>query len=110
MENYLSELKRLAEIIIESDLDYGRLKNATDDLYRFFLNISDFEENTDDNRSDIYLPSGKAIGPVWAAMCIKEIMRTRVFLKGILKGIKTALDEFSERPIHILYAMPVNLK
>jgi len=104
MRNYKEELKEITEILLKSEDDYGEMKKATDDLYDLFVAVSGLEENDENSRKDYYLPKGKAIGTVWAAMCIKEFMRTKKFIRGVFLGIKRAKEKFPNRKIHILYA------
>jgi hypothetical protein len=104
MRNYKEELKEITEILLKPEDDYGEMKKATDDLYDLFVEVSGLEENDEDSRKDYYLPKGKAIGTVWAAMCVKEFMRTKKFVRGVFLGIKCAKEKFPNRKIHILYA------
>lgn len=104
MENYKEELKRITEILLKQEDDYGEMKKAADELYDLFLNVSDLKEDDESCRKDYYLPKGKAIGTVWAAMCIKEFLRTKRFIRGVFLGIKRAQEKFPNRQIHMLYA------
>lgn len=104
MKNYQKELKQITEILLKSEDAYGEIKKATDDLYNLFLTVSGLKEDDESFRKDYYLPQGKAIGTVWAAMCIKELLRTKRFIRGVFLGIKRAQGKFSDRPIHIVYA------
>lgn len=104
MEDYKSNLKNLCAIFLKEENDYSELTKAINALNQLFCEASKLEAETEEAREDIYLPAGKAIGTFWAAMCVKEIMRTKNFLKGIYKAIKAAQKSFPETPIHILYA------
>jgi predicted RNA methylase len=104
MENYQDKLTQITEILLKSEDDYGEIKKATDDLYNLFLSVSGLKEEDESCRKDYYLPKGKAIGTVWAAMCIKELLRTKRFIRGVFLGIKRCQEKFSHKPIHILYA------
>lgn len=104
MKNYKEELKEITEIILKQEDDYGEIKKATDDLYDLFLNVSGLKEDDERCRKDYYLPKGKAIGAVWAAMCIKEFLRTKRFIRGVFLGIKRAQEKFPNTKIHLLYA------
>ena len=104
MRNYKEELKEITEILLKENDDYGEIKKATDDLYDLLVEVSGLEENDENSRKDYYLPKGKAIGTVWAAMCVKEFMRTKRFVRGVFLGIKRAKEKFPNRKINILYA------
>ncbi|MCX8131146.1 MAG: phytanoyl-CoA dioxygenase [Clostridia bacterium] len=101
---YKEELRNITGILLEEEDHYGKMKKAVDDLYRLFQTVSGLEENNEKIREDIFLPSGKAIGSFWAAACIKELVRTKRYLRGVYKGIKQAQTQFPGRQIHILYA------
>ncbi len=104
MQNYKDELQQLTKILLKPEDQYDELFKVIDDLYKLFLTASGLETDTNQNREHIYLSNGKAIGPSWAAICVKEILRTKRFIAGFCKAIKSALAKFPERPIHIVYA------
>lgn len=52
----------------------------------------------------IALPSGKALAPIWAAHCIQDFLRTRVFLRGVLQAIEACRQRFPHTPLQVLYA------
>ena len=104
MKSYQEQLRQITEILLKQEDDYGEMKKATDDLYDLLVEASGLEENDENSRKDYYLPKGKAIGTVWAGMCVKEFMRTKKFVRGVFLGIKRAKEKFPNRKIHILYA------
>ncbi|MFN8304448.1 MAG: hypothetical protein U0U46_18310 [Saprospiraceae bacterium] len=99
-----AELKRLAEALTGNEGSPGHWFAAGNALYELFRGISGLDERDETLRSDLLLPEGKAISPVWAAHCIKDSIRTRVFLRGILAAIEEARRRFPGGRIHILYA------
>ena len=72
-------------------------------LKYFLEKISGLNSNAPIHSENITLPSGKAIGPKWAAMCLEDIMRTYKFLKGIHQAIQNVRSNYPERPATILY-------
>lgn len=104
MENYKEELRQITEILLKQEDDYGEMKKATDDLYDLLVEVSGLKEDDTNSRKDYYLPKGKAIGTVWAGMCVNEFLRTKKFIRGTFQGIKKAQEIFRDRPIHIVYA------
>lgn len=100
----LKKLNDICTILFKEDDNYFELSNAIDDLNQLFYETSKIDAGSNAAREDIYLPTGKAIGAFWAAMCVKEMMRTKQFIKGIYKGIKAAQERFEGEPIHVLYA------
>ncbi|OHD13711.1 MAG: phytanoyl-CoA dioxygenase [Spirochaetes bacterium GWD1_27_9] len=102
--NYKAKLKTITEILLEKEDSYGELIDVVNDLNKLFFDITNLDINKEENREAIYTEEGKAIGTVWAAACVKEFMRTKKFIRGVYYGIKSALEKFPKRPIHILYA------
>jgi hypothetical protein len=104
MLNYQDDLRKITAILLKPEDLYQDLTKTISDLHQLFLTVSGLEMEKSENREDIYLSNGKAIGPVWAAFCVKEHMRTKKFLRGVFQGIKSAQKIFPGVPIHILYA------
>ncbi len=104
MTNYQSELHDLTQVLLQPADDYAELTRTIDGLNRLLLEVSGLREDLGTNREPLYLPWGKAIGPVWAGMCVREIMRTKRFLRGVYRGVQWALQKFAARPIRVLYA------
>ncbi|AKN30014.1 phytanoyl-CoA dioxygenase [Clostridium carboxidivorans P7] len=103
MNSYKEKLKEITRILLEEEDEYGKIKDTCDDLFRLFLAASELKED-EYSRKEYYLPKGKAIGTFWAGVCVKELMRTKRFIRGIFYGIKKAQEKFPDRTIHILYA------
>lgn len=104
MHKNIDKLRHITEILLNPEDNYSQLTKAIDDLYSLFLSTSRLEVDDTENRDDVYLSKGKAIGTTWAAMCVKELMRTKYFLRGLYAGIKAAQESFPNTCIHILYA------
>lgn len=104
MPNHQTTLHQITQILLRPEDHYDELTQAIAELRQLFLDITGFDIESSDHREDIHLPGGKAIGPVWAALCVQEFMRTKHFLRGVYLGIKAALARFPEHPLHILYA------
>jgi hypothetical protein len=103
MKNIQNQLKRITKTLIDPSDHYPKITEATNDLYQLFLEVSGLETEDRQNRESIFLSHGKAIGTVWAALCIKEILRTKRFIRGLYRGIKSACQRFPGEPIRILY-------
>jgi len=104
MQNYIEKLRGITEILLKPEDDYVELTQAINDLYFIFSSASQLKADDDQSRLDMHLPKGKAIGSTWAAMCVKELIRTKKFLRGLYFGIKAAQEKFPNTSIHILYA------
>ncbi|WP_412465760.1 methyltransferase domain-containing protein [Pedobacter sp. KLB.chiD] len=83
--------------------DYLHIKNAIDQLHVLFSGATGVKAGniTDE---DIYLPNGKAVSTIKAAHCLKELERTRRFIRGINQAIEHLSDTIQGRTLNILYA------
>jgi hypothetical protein len=80
-----------------------RLWNASRELRDLFYEACAFDPESESNRSHIGTQQGSAIGPTWAAMCIEDIVRTRIFLLGIQAAIQAKLASNSGHAVRVLY-------
>ena len=97
-------LRRLAETITAPEITPGNLFRATEELYRLLVSASGLEEQNPAALHHLWLPEGKALGPVWAARCLLDYQRTRAFLRGVFSAIEAARLRFPHTQIHVLYA------
>ena len=97
-------LRDITNAILSPELHYGKLRQACNDLYDLFKELTAFEENESDNSEDIYFDSGMAVGSSSAAFCLIDFWRTRSFMMGIHKAIEEQRKIQVERPVTILYA------
>ena len=96
-------LKEITATFLESTIDYKKNFNAARELKALFYEIAEFNPDSDENRENLPTINGNALGPLWAAMCIDDFMRTKIFLTGIHEAILNKLVE-NKRPVNILYA------
>ncbi|MGB8454014.1 MAG: hypothetical protein WCD89_17010 [Anaerocolumna sp.] len=104
MDSIKIRLKKITQILLGSEDNYGIIKKASDELYDLFIEISEVDEEGELNKIDYILPDGKVKDTIWASMCMKEFIRTKRFISGIYKAIKQAQLHFPKVPIYILYA------
>lgn len=104
MKNNRTELRRITEILLKPEDDYGELVPAIHDLYQLFLTVSNMETGEPCYQEHIFLPMGKAIAPHWAGLCIRETMRTKRFIQGVYLGLKSAIGKSAGTPVRVLYA------
>lgn len=100
----LDLLNRNTRILLECGDDIGQMKQAVDQLYKIYSQITGVTVDQVNRDKDIILPAGKAISTAAAAHCLLEMKRTALFLRGIYKAIALKLSESPTRPIRILYA------
>ncbi|MEP6793639.1 MAG: hypothetical protein ABJB16_04885 [Saprospiraceae bacterium] len=101
----LSQIHSISNRILDAEInEYGELFSACDELYKTLLHINNLDSLDEKNREHLSLDSGEALGLTWAAMCIKDIMRTKRFMDGIYAAVTDILLIHPEKTIHILYA------
>lgn len=102
--DYGLALKRLTNNLLNKDATHQQMLDAAEQLYQLLIAASQMSPDESKNKSDLFLPEGKAIAPTWAAMCIRDFYRTRQFLLGLIASIRSIQPQFPDRPIHVLYA------
>jgi predicted RNA methylase len=96
------ELIRITSEYFEHTIHYLKLLNTSKEYKNFLNEIGGQELDTELGRNDIFLDDGKALGTLWAAMCIDDLIRTRQFIRGINNAIVEKMND--KASIHILYA------
>ena len=107
INNIQPRLKQIADVLQRENLDFDELKVALDDYKTIVYGVSSLEFEDDALRNDIHSENGMALGTAWAAMCLDDGMRTKMFVKGLIEAVETKLNE-SKKPVHILYAGTVD--
>lgn len=97
------ELLRIADVYLEDTVDYKKLSQVTIDYKTLLYSLNNKDLNTREGRKHIYMNNGLAIGPLWAALCLDDIMRTRQFIRGTHKAITDKLAQTNDT-INVLYA------
>jgi hypothetical protein len=104
MNDSKQELARITEIILKEELNYLALKNALEDLKALFLKVTGLNMQGDSSFEDIQLDSGKAIGPVGAARCVDDFLRTKRYICGVFEAITDRRLCKNNDPVQIVYS------
>lgn len=96
-------LTTIAQVLFRKEIDYLDLTSALNAFKALCLEVSELDLESPENRENIALPNGKAIGPTWAGMCIDDLMRTKRFLMGIKKAVSSCSKTKENGTVHILY-------
>ena len=96
-------LDHVAHELMADSLDYSSVKTCCDQFYSTLMSCINQKESLAWETA-IHTANGKAISPNEAALCAKEFMRTRQFIRGIYEAIKKAQSSFPNERINILYA------
>ncbi len=100
----LAHLQSITDRILDADHnEYGKLYSACDELFETLLRAGSIDRKEEKNKQNQSLDSGEALGITWAAMCIKDIMRTKSFMDGVYAAVRDMLHIRPDKTIHILY-------
>jgi hypothetical protein len=99
-------LRQITDDLLSPQVDYGKQRAATIQLYSLFSSITGIAEDSThpDDLHEAQLAGGKAIAPKDAARCILDYHRTSKFLRGTKAAILAAQQRFPDTTIEILYA------
>lgn len=106
MNEYKQKLKESMDRFIAPFEHYGHITNAVKNLEDVFFGITGLDpfSRPQDYDTETHLEQGVAIAPNFAGMCVRELMRTWYYLKGMFLGIKTMIAAFPGERIRVLYA------
>lgn len=96
------ELIRVTSEYFENSIDYHKLLKASKEYKNLLNKLCGQELDKVTGKDNIQVNNGMALGTLWAAMCIDDLIRTRKFIRGINKAIKEKIN--NKESIHILYA------
>jgi len=97
------QLKRISNDLLKPGDFHDQLAPAIAAYTKLLFDIGKVDAGDNNERSHIKLPFGNAIGTFWAANCVKEVLRTQRFVRGLYLAIQDKLAQKSG-PVHILYA------
>ncbi len=102
MTTPVTRLAAITKTLLAAKLDYTAVRNGASQLKELFQQVIAFDEGGQYHSIDTR--SGKAIDTAAAAFCIMDMMRTRVFLRGIEEAIRMQLQQQPGKPVTVLYA------
>lgn len=100
------QLTKITDQLLFLENDPDGLLQASRDYYDFLSQLTGVNidpKNTADKLATI-LPSGKAIAPQEAAICVLDYVRTSGFMRGLHAALLAAKKRFPDERIEILYA------
>jgi hypothetical protein len=100
----LADLKKITEVLLADELNYGAVRDACADLLQFFYRVAAFDETDTVNQKHLQSAAGQAVSPEAAAVCIRDFMRTRIFMRGLKEAISTKLLTNPQKTVTVLYA------
>jgi hypothetical protein len=104
MKPTLEVLKKITQILLADESSYLEIRNACGSLLEFFYQVSEFDNEDPVNQQHIQSKAGQAVSPEAAAVCIRDFMRTRVFMRGLKEAVSTKLQANPDKAVTVLYA------
>jgi hypothetical protein len=105
--NYKERLKYYVDGLLIENASWHTKRENLNAIADLFAEMHVYDlKNQNDNpaEKEIWLDTGYAVSSWSAAMCLLEVARTTVFLKGIIEAIRVMLARNTTRPLHILDA------
>ncbi|RLK06542.1 SAM-dependent methyltransferase [Tenacibaculum discolor] len=99
MINFKKELLHITSQFFEETSDYS---SALKEYKQLLFRISNEDINNVEHRNNVQLENGVAIGTLWAANCLDDLVRTYKFIRGIEVAIQEKI--YQKDSLHILYA------
>jgi CheY-like chemotaxis protein len=104
MKPTLAMLKGITQVLLADESSYLEIRNACVRLLDLFYQVSEFDDTDPVNGQHMQSRAGQAISPEAAAVCIRDMMRTRVFMRGLQEAIATKLQSNPQKAVTVLYA------
>ncbi|RAI84380.1 SAM-dependent methyltransferase [Algoriphagus yeomjeoni] len=99
----MKTLEKIAFVLRKDQTDYLELAQAIQDYESLVFALSTIEIENESNREDIHFDTGKALGTTWAALCIRDLIRTKIFIKGLFNAIEQ-VKKTKQGTVNVLYA------
>lgn len=100
------DLARIGRTLLDPASHPGELRETVMEFAELCGRITGIDVAGGDRafERDTLLAAGKAVSPLTAARCARELARTAVFVRGLEAALVAASARFEARPLHVLYA------
>ncbi|WP_264554452.1 hypothetical protein [Flavobacterium sp. N1861] len=95
-------LQNIGSIFKKEENDFLELTQTINNYKEITYSLSDINLENEANRADIHFNNGKALGTAWAAMCIDDIIRTKIFVKSVFNAIETLKEKNRDQYIYFM--------
>ncbi|WP_130735125.1 hypothetical protein [Flavobacterium sp. J27] len=103
MHHYIESLQQIGSVFKKDQNDFLELSNTIASYKKIVTELTTLDLDSEANKESIHFNNGKALGTTWAAMCIDDLLRTKLFISGVFKAVEMLLQK-QKKGIHILYA------
>ena len=100
-EKHRDVLHQYALACVAEEIDYKQFLLCTEELKKSLFEITGLDITEEKNRSNLSFANGVALGTTWAAMCLDDLIRSKMFVKGLYEAIHQKLQKKSS--VHVLY-------
>ncbi len=97
------ELKQIGTVLSKNEIDFKEISDAVKQYKALVYKASNIDIESESQRTNIDFENGMALGTIWAAMCLDDMMRTKLFIKGLMEAVEKHQAE-NRGTTHILYA------
>jgi CheY-like chemotaxis protein len=104
MKPTMDDLKNITQILLADESSYLEIRDACGSLLYLFYLVTEFDKENRVNQQHMQSKAGRAVSPEAAAFCIRDIMRTRVFMRGLKEAVSTKLQANPDKAVTVLYA------
>ena len=104
MTNAAGQLKQYCDLLLHKDADWAMRRQQLENMHSLFVELGALNAYSEARSgNDLDLHSGKAIAPVWAAMCLFDIARTIGFVSALRSAV-TAKHLAGNKTVQVLEA------
>jgi len=103
-ENPFKPIESIVETLLDESASFEQTKESLQELKVLFFEATGLNLDAEVNKEGLLFPMGEAIAPVFSAMCIDDVLRTKRFIMAMDMAISEHRKINSEKPVTILYA------
>lgn len=108
-QTQLETLVQLDATLRNVDAWHADRLHAAWGLHDLFVTLTDQPNADASDKSgpvfdETFGPSGRAVSPFYAALCLRDYLRTYAFAEGVTRAIRHVRARQPDRPVRVLYA------
>jgi hypothetical protein len=106
MDGFANQLKQYAQTLLDPTTSPLQRRNTVHALHELFVHLGAINSLEDpvDLPDHLQLPSGRAVAPRHAGLCLLEPLRTSAFATGLKDAVGDLLQQFPGKTIQVLDA------
>ncbi len=105
-EDYQAGMREAVTTLLDVNAEQDVLRQTLITINRLFTDVSHVrgEESDEAKQNNLMLPSGIAISPEFAAMNLRDVLRTAKYMRAIKNAVDKTLERLSGDRVHLVYA------